>query len=82
VERSDKTGTAKLFERYLPEQIPRVLQPPSYEKPLALRNRPERTARRLHYKDKRRLIAQAPFPCSINALSDITSIADKNINVK
>ncbi|MFA7706488.1 MAG: hypothetical protein WCX91_05250, partial [Candidatus Omnitrophota bacterium] len=42
VERSDKTGTAKLFERYLLEQIPRVLQPPKYERSLALRNRPER----------------------------------------
>jgi hypothetical protein len=35
VERSDNTGTAKLFERYLPEQIPRVLQPPECERSLA-----------------------------------------------
>jgi RNA polymerase-interacting CarD/CdnL/TRCF family regulator len=36
VERSDKTGTAKLFEQYLLEQILQVLQPPEYERTLAL----------------------------------------------
>jgi len=46
VERSDKTGTAKLFEPFLPEQKGRVLQPPSCERPFALKNRPsEKTDR-------------------------------------
>ena len=31
-----------MFEWYLLEQIPRVPQPPEYERSLALRNRPER----------------------------------------
>jgi len=52
VERSDKTGTAKLFEWFLLEQKPRVLQPPKCERALAFppeadpptaeKNRPER----------------------------------------
>jgi hypothetical protein len=42
VERSDKTATAMLFEPYLLEQIGRVQQPPSCERPFALKNRPER----------------------------------------
>ncbi len=33
---------ARMFEWYLLEQIPRVPQPPEYERSLALRNRPER----------------------------------------
>jgi hypothetical protein len=48
VERSDKTVTAKLPERYLLEQIPRVLQPPKCERSLALKNRPERAKRQIH----------------------------------
>ena len=34
--------TPKLFEQHLPEQMLRVLQAPSYERPLALKNRLER----------------------------------------
>jgi len=32
VERSDKTGTAMLSEGHLPEQMPRVQQPPKMRK--------------------------------------------------
>ena len=35
MERSDKTATAMLFEPYLLEQIGRVQQPPSCERPFA-----------------------------------------------
>jgi len=40
VERSDNTGTARMFEWLLLEQKPRVPQPPECERSLALKNRP------------------------------------------
>jgi len=47
VERSDKTGTAMLFDA---DGRGRggVQQPPEYERSLALRNRPERAKRQIH----------------------------------
>jgi hypothetical protein len=39
---SDNTGMARMSEWFLLEQKPRVPQPPEYERPLALKNRPER----------------------------------------
>jgi competence CoiA-like predicted nuclease len=45
--------SAKLFEEHLQEQMQRALQPPSCERPLALKNRPERENRQWHFKGKK-----------------------------
>jgi len=54
VERSDNTGMARMSEWFLPEQKPRVPQPPKCERALAAlpqsgrQNRPERENRQEH----------------------------------
>jgi hypothetical protein len=48
VERSDKTGMARMPEGILLEQNARVPQPPKCERSLALKNRPEREKRQIH----------------------------------